>query len=202
MKKTKVFCIGFHKTGTSSLRVALERLGYSVAGYYQFSDLAKRQALTLADVEARAIEVASGMDAAQDSPWFILYRQLDRAFPGSKFIHVVRNRDSWIKSAVRDFGAHPNSIRKLIYGTTFPLGNEAAWLDRYDQHNREVPAYFAGRPDDFISLDLDRGEVNWGTVCHFLDEPQPNVPWPHANRHQVKSLKMKYHLLRTRLGFK
>jgi hypothetical protein len=30
--KEKVFCIGFHKTGTTSLRVALELLGYRVTG--------------------------------------------------------------------------------------------------------------------------------------------------------------------------
>ncbi len=30
--KTKVFCIGFHKTGTSSLAVALKTFGYRVTG--------------------------------------------------------------------------------------------------------------------------------------------------------------------------
>ncbi len=30
--KQKVFCIGFHKTGTSSLALALKTLGYRVAG--------------------------------------------------------------------------------------------------------------------------------------------------------------------------
>jgi hypothetical protein len=30
--KTKVFCVGFHKTGTTSLALALEILDYRVAG--------------------------------------------------------------------------------------------------------------------------------------------------------------------------
>ena len=30
--KTKVFCIGFHKTGTTSMAVALKQLGYKVTG--------------------------------------------------------------------------------------------------------------------------------------------------------------------------
>ena len=30
--KAKVFCIGFHKTGTTSLERALEMLGYRVTG--------------------------------------------------------------------------------------------------------------------------------------------------------------------------
>jgi UDP-N-acetylmuramate-alanine ligase len=30
--ETKVFCIGFHKTGTTSLAVALKTLGYRVTG--------------------------------------------------------------------------------------------------------------------------------------------------------------------------
>ena len=35
MKNQKVFCIGFHKTGTTSMRDALNILGYKVAGAWK-----------------------------------------------------------------------------------------------------------------------------------------------------------------------
>ena len=37
-EKAKVFCVGFHKTGTSSMGVLLERLGYRVQGAYRESE--------------------------------------------------------------------------------------------------------------------------------------------------------------------
>lgn len=190
MKNRKVFCIGFHKTGTSSLGVALEKLGYKVTGYYPFRHLAQQDEVDIEALEKLAIEVAADNDAAQDSPWPILYRQMDEAFPGSRFIHITRDRDAWIKSALKDFDTNPNAMRKLIYGAPYPRHNEAIWLERYDQHNRDVKEYFKDRPDDFISLDLEKGEVNWENVCSFLGEPVPNVPWPHANKRGIKRQKM------------
>ncbi len=200
MKAHKVFCIGFHKTGTSSLGVALEKLGYRVTGFFPFRDLASQDNLTFSEVRERALEVANQYDAAQDSPWPILYQQLDEAFPGSKFIHVERNREAWIKSAVNDFADSPNAMRNLIYGVPFPKGHEDIWLDRYDRHNREVKEYFASRPGDFISLDMDRNEVNWENLCSFLGEPDPAIPWPHANRRVVKKYKLRFWKLMRKLG--
>ena len=202
MKDRKVFCIGFHKTGTSSLGVALEKLGYSVTGYYPFRHLAQQNEIDVNALEQLAQDVAAQHDAAQDSPWPILYRQMDEVFPGSRFIHIKRDRDVWIQSAIKDFGQNPNAMRKLIYGAPFPKGNESIWLERYDRHNSDVQAYFADRPNDFISLDLDKGEVNWENVCGFLGESVPNAPWPHANRRSVKKQKMRFYKILSKLGLK
>ncbi|MCV2881874.1 sulfotransferase family protein [Actibacterium sp. XHP0104] len=200
MKSQKVFCIGFQKTGTSSLGLALEKLGYRVAGYYPFRDMAHQDGLTMAEVEQRAIEVMRDFDAAQDTPWPVLYRELDAAFPGSKFIHISRGSDAWLNSATNDFNTFPNQIHNLIYGSPFPIGHEADWLARYDRHNAEVRAYFADRPDDFISLELEKGEVNWDKICGFLGVPVPNIPWPHANKRQVKKYKLIWWRMLRRLG--
>lgn len=199
MKSPKVFCIGFQKTGTSSIGLALERLGYRVAGYAQFRDLAHQSGLDQETLAARGIEVAQNYDAAQDTPWPILYRDLDAAFPGSKFIHVVRDREAWIGSALKDFGDHSNEIHQVIYGCDRPMGNEETWLQRYDRHNAEVVAYFADRPQDFLSLKLEAGEIGWDRICGFLGAPDPGVPWPHANKRHVKRVKMLYWKLGDRL---
>jgi hypothetical protein len=185
MKQTKVFCVGFHKTGTSSLHAALDHLGYRCVGYDHFRDMAERPSVTREEVLARAIPLMQEFDAAKDSPWPVLYKELDAAYPGSKFIHVERDPQSWINSAVRDFADYPNAIRQLVYGYPYPKGHEIAWLERYARHNDEVRAHFADRPEDFLSLQLS--EIGWGPVCAFLGEPEPGVPWPHANQHQGKT---------------
>jgi hypothetical protein len=187
--KRKVFGIGFQKTGTTTLGVIFDKLGYRVAGYDQFRHLANRETLTFKEVEALAIEVAQSHDAAKDSPWSILYQSLDQAFPGSKFIHVVRNSDAWIKSAVNDFGDHPNAMREVIYGSRYPIGNEAAWLERYERHNKEVAEYFENRPDDFLAIQLENEGINFEAVCTFLGEKVVGAGSPRANTRFRKKLK-------------
>jgi len=69
---TKVFCIGFHKTGTTSLNVALNTLGYRVTGPNGVNDpdIAKN-VLRMAD------DLVKRYDAFQDNPWPIIYKELD-----------------------------------------------------------------------------------------------------------------------------
>lgn len=186
--ETKVFGIGFQKTGTTSLGVIFDRLGYRVAGYNEFRHLADRESLGFDEVEALALKIARDVDAAKDSPWPILYQSLDRAFPGSKFILIVRDPEAWIKSAVNDFGDDPNTLRDVIYGSRFPKGNEAAWLARYRCHNREVQDYFADRPNDLLLLRLEDG-VSFEKVCDFLGKPPVGSGVPHANTRLRKNIK-------------
>lgn len=200
MKSRKVFCLGFQKTGTSSLGLALEKLGYSVAGYYPFRDLASKEDVTWDEIRDRALRIAQDHDAAQDTPWPLLYKELDAAFPNSQFILITRERDAWINSALQDFGHFPNAIHNLIYGCPCPVGHEETWLARYDRHNSDIRSYFADRPDDFLSLDLNKGEVNWDNLCRFLGEPTPQIAWPHANTRQAKRLKLKYYKVLKKLG--
>ncbi len=202
MKSRKVFCLGFQKTGTSSLGKALEELGYSVAGYHPFRDLADKTDVTWEAISSRACRIMEDHDAAQDTPWPLLYRTLDAAFSGARFVHITRDPDAWINSAVKDFGRHPNAIHNLIYGCPYPGGNEKTWVDRYLRHNAEVKAYFADRPDDFISLDLNKGEVNWQNLCGFLGEPVPDATWPHANPYGVKQRQQRYRKVKKLLGLK
>lgn len=184
----KVFGIGFQKSGTTTLGAMLSALGYKVAGYHSFRDLANRPNLTWNVLEERALEVMASHDAAKDTPWPLLYPLLDRQFPGSKFIHVIREPDAWIASAVRDFADHPNALHQLIYGTPFPKGHEQVWLDCYNKHNTETAAYFAGKKESYLQLRLD--ELSYESICPFLDKPMMHAEPPRANTRLKKRLKM------------
>lgn len=165
----------------------LKTLGYRVSGYDDFRQFAQNFDVTLAELEAHALKVAATTDATKDSPWPLFYPALDAAFPGSKFILILRNEKAWINSAVNDFGCHPNAIRQVIYGTPYPEGNEETWLQRYRKHNEDVQAYFAERPEDLLVQQLE-DELSFEQICHFLNKPVVDLETPVANtRFQKKS---------------
>lgn len=174
----KVFCIGFHKTGTTSLELALKKLGYRVKGSFGTKD---------PDIASKVHEMACAMvgdfDAFEDNPWPILYRELDQRFPGSKFVLTRRPAENWIRSQVKDFATTETPMRRWIYGDNAgcPAGNEAIYIARYERHNREVQEYFAHRHNDLLIIDLPNDD-GWSRLCPFLGHPVPNEPFPHANK--------------------
>ena len=174
----KIFCIGFHKTGTTSLEMALRKLGYRVKGSFGTKD---------PDIASKVHELAFAMvdeyDAFEDNPWPILYRELDQRFAGSKFILTRRPTENWIRSQVKDFATTETPMRRWIYGENAgcPAGNEDTYIARYERHNREVQQYFARRPADLLIIDLPNDD-GWSRLCPFLGQPIPDEPFPHANK--------------------
>ena len=187
--KRKVFGIGFQKTGTSSLGAIFDKLGYQVASYHDFRHFASRDNVDWDEISALALEIATRRDAAKDTPWPLLYRELDAAFPGSKFIHLTRDTEAWIKSAVNDFGDYPNAVHKAIYGVPFPKGHEEIWINRYERHNAEVADYFRDRPEDYLCMRLE-DEFSYEAVCEFLGEPLVGTGAPVANTRLRKRINM------------
>lgn len=172
----KVFVIGFHKTGTTSLSVALSKLGYRVTGPNGVNDPNIGE-----NVYSLVDSLVGRFDAFRDNPWPILYRYLDQKHPGSKFILTVRDSASWIRSQIRHFGKRQTPMRKWIYGHGCPEGHERAYIQRYEQHNNDVLRYFDGRDNDLLVMDLTRGD-GWESLCLFLGHTAPTSPFPHANR--------------------
>ena len=170
---SKIFCVGFHRTGTSSLRAALERLGYRVCGSVGTEE---------PDIATRASEIAFGLldryDAFVDNPWPILFRELDQQSPRSRFILTTRPADAWLRSVTRFFGPKTTPMREWIYGAGSPLGNEARYVERFERHNREVLDYFRDRPGDLLILRITEGE-RWRELCEFLGHEVPADPFPH-----------------------
>jgi hypothetical protein len=173
--KTKVFGIGFHKTATTSLAKALSYLGYRVTGpnWVDNRNIAE-------EVYEMAFDLVNRFDAFQDNPWPILYKELDRKFPGSKFILTLRPSDQWIRSVVNHFDEKETPMREWIYGVGRPKGNEDAYIWRYERHNREVLEYFKDRSEQLLVLNITAGE-GWTKLCPFLGEQIPTIGFPCAN---------------------
>ncbi len=171
----KIFGIGFHKTGTKSLARALRLLGFTVTGPNGVED---------PDIAVTAWPMVRSLvpqfDAFQDNPWPLFYRELDREFPGSRFILTVRETESWLRSVVGYFGTKETPMRRWIYGHGSPVGQEAVYRERYERHQREVTEYFRARAGDLLVMDFERGD-GWAELCPFVGRAPPGQPFPHVN---------------------
>jgi hypothetical protein len=180
MKKIKVFGVGLSKTATSSLNSALEVLGYRSKhfpiGMVRYDD--GKISLVRSYVNK--------FDALTDTPVARFYKELDKEFPGSKFILTIRDHNSWIKSCRTHplFGSaikwekRTSKIHEDLYGTI--NFDKKKFIKAYDKHVKEVKSYFKGRKKDFLVLDICGGK-RWKELCDFLGEPIPDKPFPMSN---------------------
>ena len=176
-ERPKVFGIGFHKTGTTSLGAALSQLGWNVCPGFGFLD-----GRIDARVQRRAAELSARHEAFEDNPWPLLYAEMDRLHPAAKFVLTWRDPERWYASVLRHFGKDDTSMRRWIYGDGFgaPFGNRDVYIERYERHYEDVVRYFSGRPDDLLWLRLEDGD-GWKELGAFLDVAVPEGPFPRAN---------------------
>lgn len=171
----KIFGIGFHRTGTTTLARALRILGFTCCGWRP-GLLEAIKANNFAPV----FQLVDQYDAFRDNPWPIIYKELDQHYPNSKFILTVRDADRWLRSVVRVFGERSTEMRQWIYGQGCPRGHEDLYIRRYQQHNQEVLAYFQDRPGGLLVVDWEQGD-GWAQLCPFLGKAIPDVPFPWLN---------------------
>lgn len=183
--RPKIFCVGFHKTGTTSFGRALRTLGFRVRKGMNFNRPGKRivipEPVTLEKVEEVALRLVPRYAAFEDNPWPLMFRRLDEEYPGSRFILTRRESASWIRSAANYFGTKTNPMFDLIYGRRdFCIaGNEEEAVARYERHNADVLEHFRGRGEDLLIWDLASAQ-SWDRLCDFLECPVPRQPFPHA----------------------
>ncbi len=178
----KIICVGHQKTGTSSVDVALRKLGFRVGNASAL--ILRTQNWTSEtldeDIVQKTLEVLETVDAIQDSPCAYVYPALDIAYPGSKFILTIRDTDSWLKSYRNFFKDRNNGLRKWMYGVDRHTGFEDHYRQVFEQKNAEIKDYFKHRPDDFMVIDLAAGD-GWLKLVNFLGDDFLK-PFPHANR--------------------
>lgn len=179
----KIFCIGFQKTATSSIAVALEALGFEVApGLWKRVDIGDYEPpLTREILLAMAHDQIPQYDAFADNPWPLLWRELDESIPDAKFILTVRDEQAWYQSLCRMFRSYRSPLQDFIYGGTYPEDDEAGYIGRFHQHNAEVREYFKMRPGRLLELSVTE-KLSWEPLCTFLHRPIPDQPFPHRNR--------------------
>ena len=158
-----VFCLGFSKTSTSSLDSAFSILNYRNIHWLHSSITPKRGWIEYIR--------KCPYDAFSDSPMYRanLFKEIDKAFPGSKFILTIRNPESLVRSWENYFRFAPWSIDNEE--------DKKNIIKLYNDHKKNVIEYFKDRPSDLLILDIIGGD-GWEKLCKFLNKPIPDIPFP------------------------
>ena len=184
-RPVKVFGIGLSRTGTKSLTRALDVLGFNVIHYpigrEIFQELARGN---------YGFSLLQGYDGITDITVAPFYAQLDRLYPGSKFILTVRDKASWLRSLEEHWRTKPAfsekpgretkmKIRRFLRATVYGcyVFNRDRMSYVYDLHYRNVVEYFDGRPESLLILNVVAGE-GWEKLCPFLNKPVPELSFP------------------------
>lgn len=175
----KVFCIGYNKTGTTSLESVLKDLGFNMP-----DQKTQEEQISHVLVSGRydvLKELVEQYDAFQDLPFSHerLYIALDAMFPGSKFILTVRDPDAWYESLV--------SFHKKVFGfaSTNELSREFWRGSKYlhenytfEQERRLVTKVSDGKIIEEWDLQYDRknrieefNARNNEIIRYFRDRP-------------------------------
>jgi hypothetical protein len=189
---------GFGRTGTRSLKAALEMLGYGPCHHMQtlFADpaqLAWWQTLAAGgSVDWR--QVFAGYRAQIDWPGAHVWRDLLLAFPEAKVVFSTRPAEAWWASYSRTVG----KLRRLY--PTLPLAQPVRdTLDALRQVmiRRGIDPEMADRDTAIAIFEARVAEVRasvpperllvfaigdgWAPLCGFLGTPVPDAPFPRMN---------------------
>jgi hypothetical protein len=189
----KVIGAGFGRTGTLSLKLALEALGFGPC-YHMMEVFKIPQAparwLEVAEDPAHAdwAKVFEGYSSTVDWPNATYYAELARAYPAAKLILTERDPDQWFDSTqatifANDLGG-PNPdqpfprMLQAVIGRLFDmrLHDRAHATAVFRAHNARVREVIPA--ERLLVYEVAQG---WAPLCRFLGVPVPDAPMPAAN---------------------
>jgi len=188
---------GFGRTGTNSLKLALERLGFGPC-HHMFEVRDHPEQLPAWEAVARGErvnwdQVFQGYRAQADWPGARVWRELASHWPEAKVILTVRDPDEWfdsVQATIAPFlaarGQHPDQHANAIAVMGQALIAEQVFNDRlsdraqatrvFREHIEAVRDEIA--PERLLVFDVREG---WEPLCDFLGVPVPDMPYPKTN---------------------
>jgi hypothetical protein len=199
----KVIGAGFGRTGTMSLKAALERLGADPC--FHMIDIIRNPSQLpgwLAAANGERVdweEVLAGWEGSVDWPGCTFYKEHMEAWPDAPVLLTVRDPERWYKSVANSIYAakemamrgeltppeeNPPSpevmkmINGLIWEGTFNgrFQDKAYALKIFAEHNEDVRRTVpAGR---LVEYEIGQG---WDALADMLGVEAPDEPFPHLN---------------------
>ncbi len=186
----KVIGSGLGRTGTLSLKLALEQLGFGPC--HHMIEVFKRpesMALWVAAGEGRADwEALLGeFQAMVDYPGCRFWRELMDVYPDAKVLHSTRDPDTWFESTQATIfapgsiaDAPPDPVKPFMQMVTGDfdgrIHDRDLMLERYRRHEADVIATVP--KDRLLVYPVGSG---WEPLCAFLGVPVPETPYPSEN---------------------
>ena len=197
----RVIGAGLGRTGTLSLKTALEELGFSKC-YHMTEVLAHPEHVAVWDAAARGESVDwetlfHGYQATVDWPGCNFFEEFMRRYPEAKVILTVRDPERWYDSARQTIyhvrHAFPRWVRlfvprmrhfirmldRLVWDGMFHgrFEDKSLAIEVFKRFNEQVQRVVP--PDRLLVYQVQEG---WGPLCSFLGVPVPaGKPFPHVN---------------------
>jgi len=174
----KVFGIGLNKTGTKTLGVCFNELGY----LHKSVDKQAFELFKKGDLNG-LFNIIDGYDSFEDWPWPLIYKETYEKYPNSKFILTIRHDpETWYQSLCRHSDrTGPTNYRKVIYGYAMPHNYKKEHIEFYTTYNQAVRDFFSNKPKQLLEVCWEKGD-GWKELCNFLEKEIPRKPFPHANK--------------------
>lgn len=200
----KVIGAGFSRTGTLSMKSALEQLGFEPC-YHGAEVVLPRPDYNDGHLDAWHDHYVGGMRmdwpwllrrymASVDMPACLHYRELMRTFPDAKVVLTTRDPDDWFDSWQALWSAidEVRDPRKIVRFHKFlPLldaivdrhmGGRIERASNIDFFNRHIEAVRRDVPADrLLEFKVTDG---WEPLCRFLGVEVPRSSFPHLNERE------------------
>ena len=197
----KVIGAGFGRTGTRSLKYALEELGfekcYHMEEVIKHPSHLKRWAEIMKGGKTDWQTLFQGYQSATDWPTAAYYQDLMTIYPDAKVILTIRDPEGWhvsimntLYQASRKFirvaKINPplhqflNGMEKVVWLGTFQnkVEDKCHAVKVFEDHIEEVKRVVP--KERLLIFEARHG---WEPLCAFLNVPVPaNKPYPHKNK--------------------
>jgi hypothetical protein len=201
----KVIGAGYPRTGTTSLKTALELLGFGPCCHMW--ELLKPEHAWRWPMWGRAFDgkpvhwptLYRGFSATVDAPSCFFWRKLSRAFPEAKVILTVREPHGWLQSmqsatAVGQAQIDRSRIDPIVPATLSRMGAAIARERGSDLDPPPGPARDQFMREQFLRnteavqreiaperLLVFQAAEGWSPLCRFLGVPVPDSEFPREN---------------------
>ena len=193
----KVIGAGLGRTGTLSLKLALEQLGFGPCFHmveFIRPEYAPRRALWRHADEGEEPDweaIFEGFSSAVDVPACLYYRKLAAVYPQAKIVLTVRDPAAWYRSARAtiaigqahapdgaEHAAKMNAVivREVGFNILEDLDDEARSIALFNRYTEQVKRDIA--PERLLVFDVKEG---WEPLCEFLGVRVPKAPFPRTN---------------------
>jgi hypothetical protein len=194
----KVVGAGFGRTGTLSLKKALEMIGYGPC-YHMLEVFPRPEHVKM--WHRLAFEnsmdwdsIFEGFYSTVDWPAARWWREMAAHYPEAKVLLSVRDPEAWYKSMTdtiyqpmkwpvsdnvpENMRLQNEMVRKAILNDTFDdrFEDKAHALDVFKRHNQEVRDTIDAKR--LLVFDVREG---WAPLCKFLEVPVPAEAFPRLN---------------------
>lgn len=190
----KVLGLGLGRTGTLSLKLALDHLGFGPTLHNSAFNAPDRKLAQAWHYKANGFKsipwsaLTEGYESVTDWPAVYYWRQMLAEWPDAKVVLTVRPVREWMASMretiVPNIMSQMEDMRYERSGARITIGyltfnddfSDENMMRVYAKHVADVKA--AVEPGRLLAFNVKEG---WSPLCRFLGVPEPDIAFPKSN---------------------